>query len=603
MLIRRVTANRDEMPVQEFPNRFSLWSVLSLVCAMSVSSMGMAADPAKAGTKSARWEVTADPGRQVEWPDKLTTNIPQPTQHEEILFPSTPSEFCLVGLKPYESDRAELWNLAEGKRVGTMKGTPVQANRRALSPDGKYMAVAALDRKTINYVEVWSLETGKRVSSFTADAPEMPMTILDFAGPDEVLTYTFGSQNGKNISHLRVWDAKDGSALRQMDLEKGLSGDGRYDISPGRNFIASIVIPEILIYDLQTGRIKGAVPPPVRMEDGKSISVDSVRFSPDGTEIACMSEGFGGAVIAVHDMATGDLKFSHEMTAAQKSSLQHPASYKGPHLEFVTVPAGFLWYGGAFIERETGLMVWNYRQGLLEFSHWKRILTPAGLIVSTGGHDARKLRVTPFPSEKLKASIEAYRSDADALIKPGEKVKLTVNVKEVRFGKPADAKTSIEKVLAERLADDGLEVSDEGTTVMIVNYKETAGKTLQEVKGGSIRGGGVPTGRSIKSTAGELKLKWTSKDLKTVIFDDTVNLDPSHLIIRDDGEATDEKARQQVFEILKIQLAGLPMPFFFPNDKSLMVLPAVTSSEMAAPASAEDKIKAKIEAKKKKVGK
>jgi hypothetical protein len=88
-----------------------------------------------------------------------------------------------------------------------------------------------------------------------------------------------------------------------------------------------------------------------------------------------------------------------------------------------------------------------------------------------------------------------------------------------------------------------------------------------------------------------------------VIFEDTVNLDPSHLIIRDDGEATDEKARQQVFEILKIQLAGLPMPYFVPTDKSLMVLPAVTSSQMAVPSSAEDKIKAKIEAKKKKVGK
>lgn len=341
MLIRQMTSNQGDSPSREIQNSVSRWTGLVCLIALTVASDGTAADPAKAGTKSARWEVTADPGTQVKWPDKLTTNIAQPTQHEEILFPSTPSEFCLVGLKPYESDRAELWNLAEGKRVGTMKGTPVQANRRALSPDGKYLAVAALDRKTINSVEVWSLETGKRVCSFIADAPEMPMTILDFAGADEVLTYTFGSQNGRNISHLRVWDAKDGSPLRQMDLEKGLSGDGRYDISPGRNFIASIVIPEILIYDLQTGRIKGAVPPPVRMEDGKSISVDSVRFSPDGTEIACMSEGFGGAVIAVHDMATGDLKFSHEMTAAQKSSLQHPASYKGPYLEFVTAPPGF----------------------------------------------------------------------------------------------------------------------------------------------------------------------------------------------------------------------------------------------------------------------
>jgi hypothetical protein len=335
------------------------------------------------------------------------------------------------------------------------------------------------------------------------------------------------------------------------------------------------------------------------------VHVDGFRFSPDGSEIAVMSDG-SGTVIAVHDLATGDLKLKHELAANLKSTLQSPASYKGPHIEYVTEPAGFLWFGAGFIEREKGLMAWNYRQGQGENSHWKRILTPAGLIVSTGGYNARKLQVVPFPSEKLKKTLDAYYSDAAAIVKPGEKVKLTVKVTEVRFGKPDDARQTLETVLAERLADDGLEVADDGSTAMAIQYKETVGKTLQEVKGGSrIRGGadGVPTGRTVQSTAGELSIKWTSKDGKTTIYEHTLHLDPGMLTIRDTGEATDEKARQQVFAILKIQLAGLPMPYFVPQDKTLAVLPIATSSDMAAPLSPQDAMKKKIEAKKKKVGK
>lgn len=579
---------------------------LCVACIFSSGTLVAAPKPkAKAGVTAARWGVKPDPPAEtLIWPETLKFAIPQPAQMDEILFPSTPSEFCLVGLKAYESDRGELWNLTTGKRVGAMNGNPPQAIKRALSPDGKYLAVAVLSKEQLKDVEVWSLETGKRVSTFSADDKALSMTILDFAGPGEVLTYTFGQLNGKFVYHLRVWDAETGKSLRQMDLDKNISGDTRYDISPGRNWLATVVEPEVVIYDLQTGQAKGVILPPVKTESGKSVHVDSFRFSPDGTEIACMSDGFDGTVIAVHDLATGDVKLTHELAPNLKSTLQNPASYKGPHIEFVTEPAGFLWFGGGFIERETGLMIWNYRQGLLEFSHWKRILTPAGLIVSTGGHNARQLQVLPFPAEKLKKSLDAYRSDVPAVVKPGEKVKITVKVSEVRFGKPDDAKTSIETVLAERLADDGLEVSDDGSTAIAVQYKEKAGKTLQEIKGGTpFRGGGVPTGRTVQSTAGEFSIKWTSKDGKTKIYEHTLNLDPSMLTIRDAGEITDEKARQQVFAILKIQLAGLPMPYFVPTDKSLAVLPMTTSSDMAAPLSPQDAMKKKIEAKKKKIGK
>ncbi|HET6880686.1 MAG TPA: hypothetical protein VFI31_11055 [Pirellulales bacterium] len=515
-----------------------------------------------------------------------------------------PSPFCLVGLDAYESNRGELWNLAAGKREGLIKGNPEKANRRTLSPDGKYLALAVLDRAQANSIEVWSLETGERAASFPADDKSLSMTILDFAGPNELVTYTFGQQNGKFVYHLRIWEPATGKSLRQFDLEKNVSGDTRYDISPGGHWLATLMNPEVVIYDLRTGKPAGTITPPSKTEDGKHVSVDSVRFSHDGKEIACLSEGSDGSVLVVHDTATGERKLTHELPKSYKSALQNPASYKGPHIEFVAEPAGFLWYGGGFIERETGLMLWRYQQGITEFSHWKRLLTPSGLIVSSGGHDSRKIVSLPFPADKLKASLKAYRGDAPALVKPGEKVKLSVKVSQVRFGKPADAEVALTDVLAERLADDGLEAADEGSTAVSVQYKEGTGKTLQEFKGGNLIGrGGVATGRTVQSTSAELAIKWTSADGKATIYEHTLNLDPNTLLFTNQAQVTDELARKQVFDIIKIQLAGLPMPYFVPNDKSLAVLPMTTTSQAAAPVSRKDALKKKINSKLKKVGK
>lgn len=575
----------------------ALWTAVMV----GVASVELAAAaPKPAGTVAARWGVQPDPPAEaVEWPATLKINIPQPQRNEEILFPRRESEFCLVGLSAYESERAELWNLATGKRVGTMQGTPAKAIMRALSADGKYLAAAVLDRAEANDVEVWSLETGKRVARFQADERNYSMTILDFAGPGEVLTYTLGQTNGKFGNHLRVWDATTGNSLRQMNLDKNISGDKRYDISPGNRWLATLEASEVVFYDLQTGQAKGTLVPPSVTEDGKYLHPDAVRFSPDGTELACLCEGQTASALVVYDLATGDQKLKHEMTAAMKAGLSHPASYKGPSIEFVTQPVGFLWYGSAFLERETGLMLWTYKQELLEFSHWKRMLTPAGLIVSTGGNRGRKIQLLEFPAAALEKSLEAYRSDVPAVIKPGEKVRVKVTVSEVRFGKPEDAKKAIQDVLASRLADDGLEVADDGNTQLTLKYKELAGKTLQEVKGGTIFGGGTPTGRTVQSTSGEVEIVWTTSDSKTKLYEHKFNLDPSYLSLRETkGDPTDAAVRQQVFEILKLQLAGLPMPYFVPTDKSLVTLPMTTTSTMAAPSSPEDALKKKIEAKK-----
>src|SRR5262245_60464209 len=73
----------------------------------------------KTGVASSGSCVKADPaGDAFQWPATLKLSIAQGAQAEELLFPSTMSPFCLAGLKAYESDRSELYDLTTGKRVG-----------------------------------------------------------------------------------------------------------------------------------------------------------------------------------------------------------------------------------------------------------------------------------------------------------------------------------------------------------------------------------------------------------------------------------------------------------------------------------------------------
>ena len=101
------------------------------------------------------------------------------------------------------------------------------------------------------------------------------------------------------------------------------------------------------IYSLQTGESQGAISPAIKAEDGQTVSINSVRFSPDGKELACYCDGQSDSVLTVHDMASGEQEpLRHDLSANLKAALLHPASYKGPAVEFVQQPAGFLWAGG-----------------------------------------------------------------------------------------------------------------------------------------------------------------------------------------------------------------------------------------------------------------
>lgn len=543
------------------------------------------------------WNVPVDtPTQVVQWPETLKLSIPQPNSREEILFPQQTSEFCVVSIHAYNSDQAELWSLITGKKVHQIKGKPPQCIKRALSADGRWMALNLLDKSNHCMIEIWSFETGLLQSKFDAAPTGMSMVLMEFIpGHDELVTYCHGQVGAQFVREFHVWDVKTGQVVRKLTPPNGLQ---KCDISPTGKWIACKDSSDVAIIDLQSGEELGRIETASKTEDGEYVNLDEFRISPDGTEIACVLTGQKSWVIEVHKVSDGSRDFSLTIPLSNINQLTHVASYKGPKLDYVQKPAGFLLGGGGFIDRETGLMPWNYVPGVLEFSHWKRFLIPAGLIVSTGESQSRKIEVVPFPSEQLDKSLNAYRDDVPAIVKPGAKVKVVVKVDKIRFGTVEGTKASLEEALIERLAEDGLEVAEEAETLMNVKYSEISGKQLQEFVGGNpIFGGGTATGRTVQSTAGLIEIEWASKDGKTKIYSERVVLDPSTLLIRQGEDLSEANIRAKVFDVVKARLAGLPLPYFVPEDKSIANLPIATSTT-AKPLSKEDALKKKIEDKK-----
>lgn len=548
---------------------------------------------------AAGWNVKLEPPAEIfKWPDSQKISIP--LKHEDILMPSIPSPFCLINIQAYESSEAELWNLATGKRAGAIKGEPAKATKRAISPDGKYLACHLLDNNKRSQIEVWALQGGKRLCLFEADENNGGPTHLEFAGPDELVTFTLSqTAAGQFAKRVRVSDAKTGRSLRSFEIKNNIYGQHHGLITPGGKYFMAPDTNSFEFFDLATGEPCGRLVPSKKTESGVYVSPESIVVSPDCTEAAIYSDGQKTGQIEVFDLATGDLKLTHELRPASFSYLQNESSYKGPPLEFVEEPAGFLWYGTALIDRETGDLLWRFCQHILEYSHTKRILTPKWLMMVHGGYGKKKLESLRFPGSELTKTFAAYSADGPAIVKPGSQVKLDIVVGKVLQGSADDTRSAIEDVMTERLADDGIEVSDEGSTTFTVVYAEEPGRDLEEVVGADIFGnGGKKTGRVVKGTISHVSLNWRVGEAKP-FFEDSYDYEPSSVTIFNKEGSIQAEARKQIFDIFKRNLLMTSLPYYVPEDPSIGSLPMTTYSPLAKGESKADKIKKKLDAKKK----
>ena len=495
------------------------------------------------------------------WPEKVSLKIPVPGRDDNILSPSSQSPFVAFGFSAYESQGAQIWNLAANKQVGLIKGKPPNASSRIISPDGRYMAIKVLEKNVFNKIEIWSFETGQLVRTMQ-DIKEMNLVILDFGPPDQLFVYTYGNPGGKYIHKIQVWDIPKGTLLREIVTDGEQVDQYRYAFSPGRRYFATLKSDNNLnVFDLTTAKRAGHIKLPSASQLEQNLNPEGLRFSPDGTQLVALLDGSAETRIMVIDVQTGkhDPERDSAFPGRLLSAIDGAPSYKGPKLECLH-NGSYLIAGSLWIDGDTGRIVWYLDYGADKYNFAQRIPTPNGLIVPEGPDEVRHLVVLETPWEAITASLKAIDAEAPAAVRPGQPVSLDIKIGKLQHGTKEETTAALTEALTERLAAAGIEIKEGQPTVLRVIYGEAAGDTLQE----STRdrnnpfGAGTPTGRSVQATKAGLVVSWVRDKETKPLWTKNILVNPSFLIIR--GDITAEKARTAMFEGLKNTLVSQPMP-------------------------------------------
>ena len=170
---------------------------------------------------------------------------------------------------------ARVWRLPSGEPVGSELAHEHPVLRVALSADSRYLATATLPAQSTNVmVQVWNLETGRRIGETITEVREPRLLI--FSPNGETLLFT-----GGDADDVRVWKVgEDVTLLRTL----AFSVVRCWAFSPDHRMLALGRDNQFVsIWDTGTWEL---LFPPLRHTGW----VESVDFSADGTKLLTTSD-------------------------------------------------------------------------------------------------------------------------------------------------------------------------------------------------------------------------------------------------------------------------------------------------------------------------
>jgi len=516
------------------------------------------------------WSVKVDPpAESFKIPEEAGYAIAVPSG-QGVIFPTTPSPFVALGRNENPTDVRQVFDLRTRKPVGSIKGKGDVSRDAKISPDGQFLLTELKGGPPTQSrsIVVWSFRTGQAARTIEASPTPATIHLLGFAGGNQPVTARYIGP-GDLIS---VWDVETGKLARELLGPPSFSKDA-VAISPGGRYLAVISIePHLVVFDLTTGRKVGEVAFP------NAGNPEGLTFSPDGTELAGVFAPGMDTKILVWDVAKGEVVVDHLIKGMVKLNTPGGQNIPGHTIDWLPDGSAWLLYSHTLVDRANGRLVWTFRPAPGDIYGAPRVLIDADrMLAVVGPPEARRLEIIPLPWAKVDAAQKAIEAKAPAHVRPGQAVSLKVEVGKVRFGTPAGTRDELIKALTERLDAEGIEVAEGKPTVLHVRYTEAAGETLQEMKGNGPLpgfGGGTPTGRTVQATKASCDLAWEVAASKKPLWSDHMDFDPRNLMVR--GEASDAKAREAVFGMIRGGLAGKLLPYFIPKDAALATLPGVT---------------------------
>ncbi len=179
----------------------------------------------------------------------------------------------------------KLWDLATGKERTTLRGHRDAVNSVTFSPDGKTLATGSSDKT----MKLWDAATGKELTSLLGHT--RTVVCVAFSPDGKIVA------SGGNDCRVKLWDVTSGKerATLQHDPVWGpvkclaFSPDGKHLASGSLDFTVKLI-------DVATGKERASL----EGYDDESW-VDSVSFSPDSQTLASVSVD----AVFLWDVATG----------------------------------------------------------------------------------------------------------------------------------------------------------------------------------------------------------------------------------------------------------------------------------------------------------
>jgi hypothetical protein len=512
--------------------------------------------------------IVVERGKSGEAPTGLKASPIQLRSGEKAIWSPYPGTFLAI---VKDGDGAEVWDAAAGKKAGRrLTGLP-RAQRYALSPDGRHLALLVIDGQQ-SRIALWSIESGKPGKTFTYAGKAGYSDQILFAGPDRLLIAQPGSQS----TPIHIWDIRDGKQIGELSAppyvpERApvVSDDGELLAVFG-----SIGEQSVIVFDVARGERIAELPLASRCQ--------ALAFSPDGQELAALlSDGITNRLVSwVPEKRQQVTSF---LTTASSSGLPGAISYQGPLLEWLPDRSGWLLWGHAVVDRASEQVVWTFQSAeddLMPAA--RRPLDSDRLALFAGPPSLQRMQVAHLPWTKINASLQALGADAPAALKPGQGMTLELEIGKLRGGTIDETRDVLAEAVARALAERNIELADDQPVVLALRYEEREGEELEELA--SERGpGGIPlspfspnakgTGRTLKAThiVCQLDLKLHGNSL----WSSKIEIDPRSILIRG-KDFTDAAARESALQMVAIRLAYQPLPYFVSEDPTLTLLPGTT---------------------------
>lgn len=301
-------------------------------------------------------------------------------------------------------------------------------------------------------------------------------------------------------------------------------------------------------------------------------SIEAVAFSPNGEKLAVALSAYPTSRLVLLDVASGKDLQEHRFPVVY-SDFVPGILYQGLPMEWVPDASALLLRGTLVLDPVSGRRLWLCYTAPNEYNldnSRRRLPVPGGFLMVGGKSGVSKITLLPFPanSPELAQSLSGNNS-VEAILKPGQKVSLAVQVDKLRFGTPDETKKVLETMYRDMLESAGFELADDQPLAFKVTYTEAVGGQFKQGFGPVGAGGGQP----VEGTKAQVNLEWTS-DKTVSLWKHSFEYFPRTVSAR--GQLNAENVRQSMFEQFQRFAFGQPLPYFLSTDKKTM-LPTIAT--------------------------